>query len=662
MYDGDTPLAERRAAALALDRDLLAELLGSDEMRELLDPRALAAVEDELQCLDARRHARTVEAVHDLLRRLGDLSPGELGARVVGGVTFAQHAVTLLTRERRAVTVRVAAEERAIAADDAARYRDALGAVIPGGLADVWLMPSSGDPADPAHPDGPLSSLLVRYARTHGPFTSAEAAARFGVGVETVERALAHRVGTGLLLAGEFRPEGAGREWCDPDVLRQIRQRTLALLRKEIEPTTTEALARFLPDWHGVGSAAVGGGLDRLYDVIGQLQGVPLPASVWERDVLPVRLQRYTPRWLDELLAAGEVLWVGAGPLGRDDGRVAFHLRATAPLLVPEAGVGPRPDDEEHDRLRTLLRERGACFFRELDASNDRRCLDALWDLVWTGEVTNDGFGAVRALGGGKKPARSSAGGAGSRRVGRPRLGSITALGPPTAAGRWSLVDREVGRLWAPVEATKAAARATARQAGTERAHAIAVTLLERYGVLTREAVRGEGISGGFAGLYPVLKLLEDAGKVRRGYFVAGLGGAQFAVPGAVDRLRELREPKPEPEVIVLAATDPANAYGVAMPWPAKGPQRAAGAYVVLVDGLPSLYLEKGGKSLIALRRDDLTWESHAVAAVASMVGPDGDPRARFRRLVLENVPADLDGLLRQHGFVPTPKGLAKYA
>ncbi len=656
MYDGDTPLAERRAAALALDRDLLAELLGSDELRELLDPRALAAVEDELQLIDERRHARTVDAVHDLLRRVGDLSIAELGARVVGGVTFAEHAVALLQRERRAVVVRVAGEERAVVAEDVARYRDALGCVIPPGLADAWLMPFEGE-------GGPLASLLVRYARTHGPFTAAEAAARFGVAVEPVEQALSARAHAGLLLAGEFRPGGTGREWCDPDVLRQIRQRTLALLRKEIEPTTTEALARFLPDWQGVGSAAVGGGVDRLYEVLGQLQGVALPASVWERDVLPVRMPRYTPRWLDELLAAGEVLWVGAGALGRDDGKVAFYLRETGASLVPEStgAAADRPDGEEHERLRLLLRERGACFFRELDARNDAQCLDALWDLVWSGEVTNDGFAAVRALGGRKSAAKTAAA---TRRAGRPRLGSLTVLGPPTAAGRWSLVDRELGRLWAPAPGTKAQERAAARAAGTERAHALAVMLLERHGVLTREAVRGEAIPGGFAGLYPVLKVLEDAGRVRRGYFVAGLGGAQFAVPGAVDRLRELREPKPEPEVVVLAATDPANAYGIAVPWPAKGPQRAAGAYVVLIDGLPSLYLEKGGRSLVALRAFDGSWEPYAVDAVAGMVGEEHerDRHVRFRRLVLETVPPELDPALRARGFVPTPKGLAKYA
>jgi ATP-dependent Lhr-like helicase len=649
MYDGDTPLAERRAAALALDRDLLAELLGSDELRELLDPRALAAVEDELQAIDERRHARTAEAVHDLLRRVGDLSPAELGARVVGGAEFGASATAVLQRERRVVVVRVAGEERAIVAEDAARYRDALGCVIPPGLADAWLAPWEGD-------GGPLASLLVRYARTHGPFTAAEAAGRFGVAVEAVEEALAARVRAGLLLTGEFRPGGSGREWCDPDVLRLIRQRTLALLRKEIEPTTTEALARFLPDWQGVGSAAVGGGVDRLHEVIGQLQGVALPASVWERDVLPARLARYTPRWLDELLAAGEVLWVGAGPLGRDDGRLAFHLRGQAPLLVAERGAGAdRPEGDEHDRLRALLRQRGACFFRELEAVNDARCLDALWDLVWAGEVTNDGFAAVRALGG----RRRVAGPVATRRAGRPRLGSLTVLGPPTAAGRWSLVDRELGRLWA-AEPTRAEARA----AGTERLHTLAVTLLERHGVLTREAVRGEGIPGGFAGLYPVLKALEEAGKVRRGYFVAGLGGAQFAVPGAVERLRERREPKPDPEVVVLAATDPANAYGVAVPWPAKGPQRAAGAYVVLIDGLPSLYLEKGGRSLVSLRPHDGTWEVHAVEAVAAMVGDEGDRdrHVRFRKLVLETVPAELDPVLRAAGFVPTPKGLARYA
>ena len=666
MYDGDAPLAERRAAALALDRDMLADLLGSEELRELLEPRALAAVEDELQCLDPRRHARTVDAVHDLLRRLGDLSAEELAVRVEGGAASVAEKIGTLLKERRAVLVRVASEDRYIASEDAGRYTEGLGCRVPPGLPAAFVTWTG--PVDPTDPAAPLGSLLVRYARTHGPFTTADAAVRFGVSPPIVEACLMRRGDDGSLLSGEFRPNGAGREWCDPDVLRQLRQRSLAVLRKEIEPTSTEALARFLPDWHGVGSAVVSGGLDRLYEIVGQLQGVALPASVLERDILPARLPRYTPRLLDELLGAGEVVWVGAGSLGRDDGKVALYLRSHAALLAPLAkvakvGNADDPFDDEHDRLRALLLARGACFFRELQGTNDMRTIESIWDLVWAGEVTNDSFAAVRALAGSKK---ASSVGAATRRTGRPRLSSLSALGPPKAQGRWSLVSRELG-LDIDEErdgATKKQRLASARAIATERAHALAITLLERHGVLTREAIKAEGVPGGFSGLYPVLKLLEDGGRVRRGYFVTGLGGAQFAVPGAVDRLRAFREPPPVPEVTVLAAVDPANAYGAALAWPVKGPQRAAGAYVLLVDGLPSLYLEKGGRSIVALRPFDGEWEDPVVRALVAMVGPEEsrDRVVRFRRLVLETVPAELLPLLRAAGFVPTPKGLAKYA
>ncbi len=669
MYDGDAPLAERRAAALALDRDMLAELLGAEELRELLDARALAAVEDELQCIDPRRHARTVDAVHDLLRKLGDLSPSELAVRCVEGETLSVSALTTLVKERRAVLIRVATEDRYIAAEDAGRYREALGVHVPPGLPAAFLEWTAGDPADPTDPVGALGSLLLRYARTHGPFTTEDAAARFGIGVDLAERTLFRRGDSGGLLHGEFRPDGAGKEWCDADVLRSLRQRSLAVLRKEIEPTSTDAFARFLPDWHGVGSAVISGGVDRLYEVIGQIQGYALPASALERDILPARLPYYSPRLLDELLTSGEVVWVGTSSLGRDDGKLMLFLRDQAPsLIAPSRAIGDpdRPSDPEHDRLREVLALRGACFFRELQGRNDLATIDAIWDLVWAGEVTNDSFNTVRAL----IPARRGGGrttSSGTRRVGRPRLSSLTALGPPKAQGRWSLVSRELGLDLIATRAedqNKKERIASARSDATARQHALAVMLLERHGVLTREAIKGEGVLGGFAGLYPVLKALEEGGRVRRGYFVAGMGGAQFAVPGAVDRLRAFREAPNVPEVVALAAVDPANAYGHAIPWPVKGPQRAAGAYVLLVDGLPSIYLEKGGRSIIALRPFTGDWEESVIRALTAMVGTDDDRSRtiRFKQLVLETVPEQLTPLLRSHGFVPTPKGLAKYA
>jgi len=618
LYEGDAPLAERRAQALTLDREMLAELLGTDELCELIDPSAVESLEADLQALDERRQARTADDAHDLLRRLGDLRADELLARSADD--FAEE----LIGSRRALSVRIAGDDRLIAAEDAGRYRDAIGTALPPGVPDVFVEPVPNA----------LEGLLARFARTHVPFSSTDVAVRYGLPVQLVDDLLSRRVAEGHLLRGEFRPDGTEREWCDPEVLRALRQRSLAALRREVEPATTEALARFLPDWQGVGSGATG--LDRLVEVLAQLQGVPIPASGLERDVLAARVHDYSPRLLDELAAAGEIVWVGAGPLGRDDGKVMVFLRSRAAALCPPPAADA-PSSDEHERLREVLRTRGACFFRELAGVDDATSLDALWDLVWAGEVTNDSFAPLRASNARKSRASTTG------RRGRPNLGSLSVLGPPRAQGRWSLVDRDVR---------------VAEVGATERAHALAVALLDRHGVLTREAVRGEGHGGGFAAVYPVLKAMEESGRVRRGYFVEGLGGAQFALPGAVDRLRARRDPSGSaPVAAVLAATDPANAYGVALPWPVKGPQRAAGAYVVLLDGLPALYLEKGGRGLVALRSYDGTWEEDAVRALTELVAG-----GRFRRLALERFDDELAAALKAEGFVPSPRGLVRYA
>ncbi|MGH9189382.1 MAG: Lhr family helicase [Acidimicrobiales bacterium] len=630
IYEGDAPLAERRAQALTIDRELLADLLGAEELRELVQPAALDALESSLQALDERRWARDADEAWDLLRRLGDLTRAELAAR-----SMADFADALLS-ERRAVEVRVAGEPRLIAADDAGRCRDALGVEPPPGLPGAFLEPVAD----------PLGTLLARWARTHGPFVSAEPAARFGLPVAVVDALLAARADAGLLLRGEFRPEGRTREWCDPEVLRSLRQRSLAVLRKEVEPVGAEALARFLPEWQGVGSDRRG--LDRLLEVLGQLQGVAMSASVLERDVLASRVADWSPRLLDELAAAGEVAWVGAGPSGRDDGKVMVFLRSQAAALRPPVPAADRPEGAEHERLREVLARRGACFFRELAGTDDRASLVALWDLVWAGEVTNDSFAALRAFVGSAGRAPTSRRRSTAR---RPRPGALTVLGPPRGQGRWSLVEAELP----PGDVTS-----------TARMSALAGSLLERHGVLTREAVRGEGHPGGFAAVYPVLRAMEESGKARRGYFVAGLGGAQFALPGAVDRMRARPEPPARPKAMVLAATDPANAYGLSLPWPRPelqgagdraGPRRVAGAYVVLVDGMASLYLERGGKGLLALRPFDGGWEEVAVAGLVRLVD-DG----RLRRLAIERFDDALAPVLRAAGFVPSPRGLVRYA
>ena len=606
MYEGDAPLAERRAQALTLDRDLLAELLGSEELRELLDPAAVADLELELQWLTGGRRARTLDAVHDLLRRLGDLRADEVAARSVEGVD-PEGALAELAATRRAASMRIAGEERWVAIEDVARYRDAVGASPPPGIAETWLAAS----------DAPLDALLQRWARTHVPFTADAPAARWGLAVDTVEGRLRALAAAGALLEGAFRPGGAAHEFTDLDVLRQLRRRSLARLRREVEPVEPEALARFLPAWHGVGSAT--GGLGRLLEVVAQLEGVPIPASVLERDALRARVAGYTPRLLDELGAAGEVVWVGRGSLGRDDGRLALFRRDRVELLA-QAGGDDAPSGPLHDALREQLRRRGASFFPQLraavtDARNDDQLLDALWDLVWAGEVTNDTFSALRALSLPRTRSKAS-----------PRPGRLVALGPPRAAGRWSLVAELVGE----------------GRSATERGHALAVALLERHGVVTREGVAAENVVGGYAAVYPVLRAMEESGRARRGYFVAGLGAAQFALPGAVERLRSAREGDGDgDEAVILAATDPAQPYGAAIAWPrADGDerlplQRAAGAYVVLVGGRAVLYLERGGRGLLTLPvASDAALLEQAVAALPTLVAPRGP----YRELRLERV------------------------
>ena len=639
MYEGDAPLAERRAQALTLDRRMLAQLVGADELRELIDPAALAALEAELQALDERRWAHDLDSAHDLLRRLGDLTESELAARSKGGPF-----VDELVAARRAVKVRVAGEDRLIAAEDAGRYRDALGVALPAGIAESFLEPVPG--AD--------LQLVRRWARTHGPFLTPEPAARLGLPVDRVAELLERLETDGTISRGAFRPEGTQREWCDAGVLRQLRQRSLAALRNEVAPTEQDALVRFLPAWQGVlrkahgeglRAPAGGRGVDRVYEVITQLQGVPIPASVWERDVLASRVDGYDPRYLDELLAAGEVMWVGAGSIGGNDGRVMLFRREDADSLLGVSrlaalGDSEKPSEPEHARLRDVFAVSGACFFRELSASNENAALEALWDLVWAGEVTNDSFAAVRALTL-PRSRRGRGGGKGSRNIVNYRsVAPRRAMAPARAQGRWSLVREPDIEL----------------SGTTQGATLLARVLLERHGVLSRQAVLGESVPGGYAGIYPVLRAMEEAGRIRRGYFVTGLGGAQFALPGAVDRLRAAREEAVDEhgheQGVLLAATDPANPYGVALPWPVKGPARVAGAYVVLVGGQAALYLHKGGRGLIALREADGTWEAPAVEAMAPLWA-DG----RIKKLEQGRYPPELEEPLKERNFFLTPIG-----
>jgi len=648
MYEGDQPLAERRAAALALDSTLLAELLGTAELRELLDPDAVDEVEAELQRRTEDRRIRDVEDVADALRLLGDLTTDELIAR---GATAAM--AVALEESSRALRVRIGGEERWIAVEDAARVRDALGTPTPVGVPQVFLEPVSD----------PLGDLLSRYARTHGPFHAVDIAARLGLGLAVVEHGLHRLAATGKVVQGEFRPGGVGLEWCDAEVLRAMRRRSLAKLRREVEPAPPQALARFLPAWQGVGVHA-GRGLDGLLRAIEQLQGAAVPASMLETVVLPSRVSDYLPAMLDELTSAGDVLWVGQGSLPGNDGWVALYLADTAPLLMPaaDAEIATTP---LHEQLLDALDGGGALFFRTLSdrlgSVDDRALANTMWDLVWSGHVTNDTLTPLRNLQGSTR-SRSTPRARPGRR-GRPVM--PVRSGPPTVAGRWS-------RL--PARETDA----------TRRAHAAAESLLDRHGIVTRGAVMAEHVPGGYAAVYPVLKAFEESGRARRGYFVEGLGGAQFAMAGAVDRMRAMAQPRREhspwqPPVpggwrdrrratsnddtaLVLAATDPANPYGAALPWPehegTHRPGRKAGALVVLVDGDLALYVERGGKSLLSWA-DNASSLQPAVDALALAVREGMLGKLAVERADGEAVlTSPLGSALEQAGFRPTPRGL----
>jgi ATP-dependent helicase Lhr and Lhr-like helicase len=635
MYEGDAPLAERRAAALALDRDLLRDLLGAEELRELLDPAVLADVELDLQHLTDGRRARDADELHDVLRRVGDLTAAEIDLRCDAG--DGSRWIAELVDARRAIAIHIAGEDRFAAAEDAARYRDALGVALPLGLPTAFTDPVPR----------PLEELVARYARTHGPFVALDVAVRFGAAVERVSGALAALEAEDRVVRGEFRPDGVQREWCDADVLRQLRRRSLAALRREVEPVEPDAYARFLTAWHGIPPERRG--VDALVESLGLLSGAAIAASALETDVLPARVAAYRPAMLDELCTAGEVVWVGAGAIGSRDGRVRLCFADQLPLLAPGWDAPERPDGAGHDALRAHLTERGASFWAQLRAASpsatDTEILTALWDLVWAGEVTNDSLAALRAvLSSGTGASRSAS----RRPAGRPRPGRLTRIGPPAGAGRWSLV----APLLQPVPAA------------TEVAHAQALQLVERHGVVTREGVLAEGLTGGFSAVYGVLKVLEERGQVRRGYFVAGLGAAQFAVPGAVDRLRAARDvpdarvhPESVPPPVVLAATDPAQPYGAALSWPptAGRPARSASALVVLRAGVPLVWFDRRGHHVVTFpaAADDPTW----AGALVELVKNGRSRSVEVRKVNGERVPPEIATTLRAAGFAEGYRG-----
>jgi ATP-dependent Lhr-like helicase len=645
LYDGDAPLAERRAQALAIDQSQLRELLGEPELRELLDEEALAQTEMELQHLSEERKAKSADALHDLFLRLGDLSAEEVESRVssraersgVEGPPALNAEVPplaalgrddttsddtsgwtrLLLKSRRILEVTIAREKRFIAVEDASRYRDALGTPMPAGVAERYLQPVAD----------PIGDLVLRYARTHGPFTPSDIARRYGLGIAVITHALERFVERGRLIEGEFRPGGTQREWCEADVLKTIRRRSLAKLRKEAEPVEQPALARLFLNWQSVTRRRRG--LDALLEVIETLQGFPMAASIFESEILAARVDDYKPSDLDTLSAAGEIVWVGVEPLGSNDGRIALYLTDHLPLLH-------RRSEEAESSIVDYLRGRGASFFTQMQldiGGFPGDLVDALWDLVWKGAITNDTFHALRAFTRPKTPQRS-----GTRFRSR-------RVAPPSTQGRWSLVPPPAG-------------------SETQRANALAQQLLSRYGIVTREAPHLENISGGFSAVYPILKAMEDAGRIRRGYFVAGLGATQFASAGAIDLLRSLKDEPETIETVMLAATDPANPYGAIVPWPESpwGLSRSVGANVILVNGMLSCYISRGEKQLLVFLPEDEPVRANVARAIARTLASLVKEGPRRAMLVVEvnDEPvarSPLAPFLVEEGFVPTAMG-----
>jgi ATP-dependent Lhr-like helicase len=629
LYDGDAPLAERRAQALAIDQAQLRELLGDAELRELLDADALGEVEAQAQQLDPGYQARSVDGVHDLLLRIGDLTRDEIAAR---SKVDATSALDTLVKSRRAVLLTMTGEQRAVPVEYVGRYRDALGVPLPPGLPEALLQPVANAALD----------LARRFARTRGPFTTEEFAQRYGLGRALAQSLLKELSAAGRLLEGEFRPGGSGAEWCDPDILASVRRRSLAKLRRQVEPVEPHVLVRLLSSWQGLIRRR--SGLDALLDTIENLQGVPLAASIFESEILAARVDGYSPADLDALTAAGEVVWCGVEPVGERDGRLALYLTDSfARLRMPPAAGEVTP----HERaiLDHLDRE-GASFFAPLHQAAGggfpQETVDALWDLVWKGLITNDTFHAVRAFT--RPPERRPRKPPGSRAFRTRRVS------PPAAEGRWSLVSQRMGATVTPTEWSKA----------------VAEQLLSRYGVLTREVAGAEGIYGGFSAVYDVLKALEDAGRVRRGYFVSQVGATQFALSAALELLRSLRDMPDDPEVVMLSATDPANPYGTMLKFPpagdgtaGRGPTRTVGSQVIFVNGHLAAYLSRGARQILVYLPEDEALRALIGRALARQLATI----ARSSGLLI----ADINGaptadhplavFLAEAGFAPSAMG-----
>ena len=660
IYDADAPLAERRAQALAIDHLQLQELFGEIDYRQLLDPEVLRQLSRELQRLDTQYPVRSADGLHDLLLNLGDLSRHEIAQRCesdAGGHDSNEWIAELLTH-RRIIEVTIADDQRLIAAEDAARYRDGLNVDLPAGIAQTLLEAVAT----------PLVDLVSRFARTHGPFVVDNVCQRFGLDQQSAEATLVELSQTGRVVAGNFADaastsepsssDGPAQQWCDANVLRTLKQRSLARVREQIKPVVPEACARFLIDWHGIGRRRKG--TEALLDVVEQLQGLAIPASCLERDILPARLPEYRPGELDELCAAGEVVWQGCGTLGNNDGRIALFLAdAFDQLRASPVNETAEPVDDTADQIREFLAANGAVFFGAIHSSiggfrND--VFDALWRLVWNGKVTNDTLTPIRSLHRSVSSSTSSRAGrtqsgrrSSSRRSGRMR--SQRSASVPGTEGRWSLLT--------PPDETISA---------TEQKMEQVRQLLDRMGIVTRESVGAENVVGGFSAVYPILRALEDSGQIRRGYFIEGLGAAQFAAPGADERLRNLAtlDDSTNSRTVILSAVDPANPFGSVIPWPelaakkASKPQRTAGALVIIRSGSALAYLNLAFDSLTTFRQS--TQQSQTpTSAIAKAIAELAQSRGSIMLTAIDGFAADTSELAPDFvaaGFQSSSSGL----
>lgn len=653
IYEGDAPLAERRAQALSIDQSQLQEILGDTDLRELLDQAAMEEVENRLQSLDEEYQARHADGVHDLLLKHGDLSETELALRCA--TPEVASSIRELVDVRRALRLRVGGEPRYVPIEYAARYRDALGSPLPPGIAEAFL----------AGGNDSLGEIVRRYARTHGPFTSQDIASRYAVHASVIEPVLHVLHGRGKLLEGEFRPLGRQLEWCDPEILQQIRRKSLARLRREIEPVEQRTFARFLSRWQGINVRRRG--TDALLDVIENLQGAALLASELEREILPARLADYRQSDLDALMAAGEVVWVGLEQVGDRDGRIRLYLTESLPMLLPpeELSVDQAQLSEKEQLILDTLSKQGASFFTTihtaLGGGFPGETRDALWQLVWRGKITNDTYFPMRDLlrpRDAKRERTTLADG----RPGSPeflrRMRSRTTVGGP-AQGRWSLVLAHQAAALSP----------------TQWSANMAQQLLTRNGIVMRETALAENVARGYNTIYPALKTMEESGWVRRGMFVAGLGAAQFAAPSAVDMLRSLRSETAAPETIFLAASDPVSPYGTLLPWPREdggsddehtrhNMSRTSGAGVILVNGALAAFLRRNNPALRVFLPDSEPERSQIAQALARRLA-DLAVRRQGRKTGLligdiNDAPARdhfLARFLEEAGFVNTALG-----